>query len=211
MLVKICGLTEPGNLQEIISCMPDYVGFIFYPPSPRSVSVDEAKSLSALLPATIKSVGVFVDEDASVIMDIVQAVGLSSVQLHGDTIFNTAQKLSERNFKGELIGSIPARLNTFEKLSDKKDSFSFYLFDTPTEGHGGSGRSFDWELLDAYKGSKPFFLSGGIGPDTIDVALSLKDQRLIGIDLNSRLEISPGIKDIKKTRICIEKVRYVKR
>lgn len=214
MFVKICGLKDPSNAKAICSLEPDYVGLIFYPKSPRAVSVESAHEICDIARKDgIQSVGVFVDEDAAVIRDIQKKTGFTAVQLHGSTQVETAHSLRSLGFEGEIICAFAIK-GTLPVIHCSKDNVSFVLFDaqhTPQGNaplmHGGTGTSFDWDIIKDYSGSIPFFLSGGIGPENISLACEVKHPMLHGFDLNSKLESSPGIKDISLTKKCIQQVR----
>jgi len=206
--VKICGLADADNAAEIAALAPDYAGLIFYPPSPRAVTVESAKKIAARIPQQIRMVGVFVDETPENIFTIAQSVGLSAVQLCGTTQIVCSRELKSLDFKGTILGSFVGTPNNIAILSTVRDlPFDFLLFDTPSAQHGGTGKTFDWTELANYHGVIPFFLSGGIGPDNLDDALALTHRMFGGLDLNSRLEVHPGVKDVDRTRLCIEKIR----
>jgi len=208
MKVKICGLADTDNAAEIAALAPNYVGFIFYPPSPRAVTIETAKQIAARIPPNVTTVGVFVDENPRSIFTTAQSIGLSAVQLCGTTQITCARELKFLDFKETIFGSFAATPDNIVILSTARDlPFDFLLFDTPSAQHGGTGKTFDWAKLKNYHGIIPFFLSGGIGPDNLDEALAFTHPMLCGFDLNSRLEACPGVKDIDRTRACIEKIR----
>ena len=172
------------------------MGFIFWPKSSRYVS-----ERPAYLPTNCKRVGVFVDEDIETLKRIADDYALDFIQLHGHESADYCAQL-----KGlKLIKAISvsgqddiATYKTYEGLVD------YFLFDTKCPSVGGSGQQFDWTVLSAYDGNTPFLLSGGIGPDDAEVLTShfspLTSKKCAGIDLNSRFEIAPGLKDINKLK-----------
>ncbi len=195
-LVKVCGMRDAENICEVEALGIDLMGFIFWPKSSRYVS-----ERPAYLPTKCKRVGVFVDEDIETLKRIADDYALDFIQLHGHESADYCAQL-----KGlKLIKAISvsgqddiATYKTYEGLVD------YFLFDTKCPSVGGSGQQFDWSVLSAYDGNTPFLLSGGIGPDDAEVLTShfspLTSKKCVGIDLNSRLEIAPGLKDINKLK-----------
>jgi phosphoribosylanthranilate isomerase len=174
------------------------MGFIFYAQSPRYVGTDFQMPE---IPYPIKKVGVFVNEKSQVIISKVEKYKLDSVQLHGQESEEFCKNLSK---DVQLIKAFGVDedfdFSTIEKYSPFCD---YFLFDTKTAGHGGSGSKFDWAILERYKGQKPFFLSGGIGLE--DVAgirhLTKSGHKMHAIDVNSKFEPAPGLKDIHKLQL----------
>lgn len=206
MLVKVCGLREAENIRAVSSLDIDWIGFIFYPPSPRYM-LDAQGSFSALaaVPVSISApasprprrVGVFVDESLERMAEIAAAFQLDYLQLHGNETPDTCYALQKRGFAiikafSVACGSDLRQTAAYEGRAD------YFLFDTRCTGYGGSGRCFDWTILAGYTGQTPFLLSGGIGPGHLEALRSFRHPRLAGIDLNSAFEICPGRKDIGK-------------
>jgi phosphoribosylanthranilate isomerase len=199
MKLKICGMKIPENILEVLALKPDYMGFIFYRKSKRYVA-DLSAEFAKSLPSEIKKTGVFVDEDAAEVCGLVALYGLSAVQLHGaESPAYCAQLKALLSPEIEMIKAFGvnedfdfAQLNAYDRYVD------YFLFDTQTPGHGGSGRTFDWSLLAGYVLEKSYFLSGGIGLESIEDLLNINDERLYAVDVNSRFELSPGLKDIDK-------------
>lgn len=199
MKLKVCGMRDSSNISELVLEKPDYMGFIFYPKSPRFVNEIPDGIIKNLLDNEINPVAVFVDESPENILNIAEAYGFEYVQLHGKEKPETCSLLRDRGLK--VIKSISVSDSVDLKSCEIYEGFcDFFLFDTKTELHGGSGKSFDWSLLSDYKGHTPFFLSGGIGPDDIDAIKNFSNKYLTGIDINSRFETSPALKDILKIR-----------
>ena len=192
MIVKVCGMRDAENIREVEALGIDMMGFIFYPKSSRYVSEQPA-----YLPQKCKRVGVFVNEDVENIKKIADNYALDFIQLHGHESIEDVQKLQDRKVikafniatKEDLDATVP-----YVGLVD------YFLFDTKGPSVGGNGEKFDWSILDAYNGDTPFLLSGGIGPDDAERIKTFRHPKCIGIDLNSRFEIEPGIKDIVKLK-----------
>ena len=173
------------------------MGFIFYPKSKRFVEDDfQMPTVSS----EIKKVGVFVNDTLENISNKVKKHKLDFVQLHGDESVDITSKVF-KTFDVMGVGIIKAfgidEQFDFSLLKEYEDYSSYFLFDAKTSEYGGSGRKFDWDVLKNYKSSKLFFLSGGI--DLIDIPL-LADHytNLFAVDVNSKFEIQPGLKDINK-------------
>ena len=191
-LIKVCGMRDPDNIRNLIDIKPDMIGLIFYPDSPRYVAEPE-KLVSVLNNREgIKLVGVFVNEDIGVVMSLNSILNFDLVQLHGHESPDYCENLKSNNLNiikafGFSVREDLANTIQYSSCSD------YFLFDTKTSAHGGSGRKFNWDVLEGYTGQTPFLLSGGIGPDDYP---RLTNPRFAGIDLNSRFELSPGLKDI---------------
>lgn len=207
MKVKICGMREEQNIQEVLLANPDYLGFIFYPKSKRYVGDDFCEEYLDSIPNHIDKVAVFVNESLEKIIEICNKYSFDCIQLHGSEsapfIQNLKQKLDVKVIKAF---GVDERFD-FRPLEEYLSEVDYFLFDTKTKQHGGSGRTFDWELLNQYDGNKPFFLSGGLGNENIQEALKVKHHSLVGFDLNSGLESSPGKKDVQKVKTILETIR----
>lgn len=206
MMIKVCGMREPGNIQQVSALKPNYMGFIFYPQSKRFVDAS-LSDITMSVGNDIKKTGVFVDEDIHTIADRVIQFQLDAVQLHGHETpeFCRSLKVFIRNMETdsavELIKAFGLSPEfDFATLADYEDVVDYFLFDTKTIDYGGSGMTFDWHILDSYSGKKRFFLSGGLSPENIKQVKQLGDARLAGVDLNSKFETEPGIKDIDKLK-----------
>ena len=219
-LVKVCGMREAENIREVEALGIDMMGFIFWPKSKRYVS-----EKPAYLPTKCKRVGVFVDEDIEQVKRIAEEFALDIIQFHGSESPEQISHLSarpegalssERTLTSHLSTIKAFNIATAEDLEATKPYeglVDYFLFDTKAILPGGSGQQFDWSILDAYNGETPFLLSGGIGPDDADRVkafltshLSPLTSKCIGIDLNSRFELAPGLKDVKKLKEFIGKV-----
>jgi phosphoribosylanthranilate isomerase len=189
-------MRSPENIRAITALQPDFIGFIFYDKSPRYISPDEARVHGTYIPQSIKKVGVFVNETFEKVGKIANEVSLDLVQLHGDESPEYCKKLRNAIHIIKAF-RVKDELN-WESIVDYSDVVDYFMFDTATLGYGGSGRSFDWSLLNELKIEKPFFLSGGLGEDNIQDALKVSNQKLYAVDINSRIELEPGIKDEDK-------------
>ena len=206
-IIKVCGMRDAENIREVEALGIDLMGFIFWPKSSRYVS-----ERPAYLPTKCKRVGVFVDEDIETVKRIAEDYALDYIQLHGHETPDYIRSLRVadgfpvdiRLIKALSISSRNdiATYRTYEGLVD------FFLFDTKAQLPGGSGQQFDWSILSAYDGNTPFLLSGGIGPDDAerltDHPSPLTSKHCLGIDLNSRFEVAPALKDINKLKTFIE-------
>ena len=195
-LVKVCGMREAENIREVEALGIDLMGFIFWPKSSRYVS-----ERPAYLPTNCKRVGVFVDEDIETVKRIADDYALDYIQLHGHELADYCAQL--RGFKLIKAFNI-ATTEDFKQTEPYTGIVDYFLFDTKGKSVGGNGEKFDWSVLSAYDGNTPFLLSGGIGPDDAEVLTShfspLTSKKCVGIDLNSRFEIAPGLKDINKLK-----------
>lgn len=211
MLVKVCGLKESENIR-LVAALPqvDLIGLIFYPRSHRYVDSPEvAETVAGLKSKCV--VGVFVDETLEEVLRHCDEYHLDGVQLHGhespDYLLSLQRHLPSgvSLIKAFSIGSEDDLL----ALSGYEGLCSYFLFDTPTGGHGGSGRTFDWQLLSHYAGKTPFFLSGGIGPESVAALQSFHHPQWAGIDLNSRFEEAPGRKNIELLTPFLHQIKQV--
>ena len=200
MKIKICGLRDTENINAVTALKPDYMGFIFYEPSPRFANGLSLNALSALS-AAIKKTAVFVNEEAAAINALVDEFGFTAVQLHGKESPEFCARFKDRVTVIKAFG-VNEDLD-FEQLNEYAGNVDYFLFDTKTDIYGGSGKSFNWALLERYRLNIPFFLSGGISPDNLEEVINIVHPQFYGVDLNSKFEISPGIKDIEKLKTAL--------
>jgi phosphoribosylanthranilate isomerase len=194
MVIKVCGLKDNENIRAVSALKPDYVGFIFYGPSPRFVNELDEDALDNISP-TISKVGVFVNENAEVINQLIDQYHFNAVQLHGD---ESPEFCSTFRNKVNVIKAFGLNNSfNFAQLNDYVGKVDFFLFDTKTDIHGGSGKTFDWRILNNYSLNIPFFLSGGLSLDNLEEVNGINHPQFYGVDLNSRFETSPGIKNIE--------------
>jgi phosphoribosylanthranilate isomerase len=197
MKIKVCGLKDPKNIEAVAALNPDYLGFICYGPSPRYIGQLSAESFKKLQ-INIKKTAVFVNESAQKINSLIHAYNFDVIQLHGDETPEFCQ-----NFKNRVTVFKAFGLDDnfdFGRLDNYINKVDYFLFDTKTAAYGGSGKIFDWGILENYKLDVPFFLSGGISLDNLDEIKKIDHPQFYGVDLNSRFETAPGIKDTSKLK-----------
>lgn len=195
--LKVCGMGRPDNIRGLIELRPDFIGFIFYKKSPRYLeNLDE--DLLSRIPISIKKVGVFVNEEVGTVVKLCKKYGLKYAQLHGDEDLDYCQELRSKGVKiikvFRVMDVIPVAIKKYAEVAD------YFLFDTQTSKYGGSGRHFDWNILKVYNLETPYLLSGGIRLEDVDEIKELELKGLAGIDVNSKFEIEPGLKDLLKIR-----------
>ena len=195
MKIKVCGMRDADNIKAVAALNPDYLGFIFYDKSPRFVGNLPAEAL-ADTPSTINKVAVFVNESLENISTLVDKYNFDFIQLHGDETPDFCKALRNEAIVIKAFG-VNSEFD-FKQLDKYKNKVDLFLFDTKTDSHGGSGQTFDWNILDKYDLEVPFFVSGGLGPDNIEDALKIDHPKFYGVDLNSKFEISPALKNIDK-------------
>ncbi|AFJ90662.1 phosphoribosylanthranilate isomerase [Blattabacterium sp. (Blaberus giganteus)] len=199
--VKICGIKF--DVQKISDLLPNFIGFIFYPNSPRFVGFD---FVIPKIRKKILKVGVFVNESEENILKIKEKNKLDFIQLHGTENPFYCEKLSKKGLK--LIKSF--RINnffSFKKIVDYIPFCTYFLFDNNTIHYGGSGQKFCWNKLYEYTFQVPFFLSGGIGTQDFDKIINFSHSKIFGVDVNSKFEIFPGKKDDIKLNAFMKKIR----
>ncbi|NMH26810.1 phosphoribosylanthranilate isomerase [Flavobacterium silvaticum] len=202
MKIKVCGMTDSGNINEVSALKPDFMGFIFYADSPRNVTQSLPETSD-----TIIRTGVFVNASEDEIREKSAFYHLKAIQFHGNESPEFLEKFS--GFMRIKVFSVATNFD-FDRLKPFEAVADYFLFDTKGERLGGNGTRFDWEILKKYPSDKPYFISGGIGPNDIQ---QLKDSGLkpFGIDINSKFETQPGIKNIlliqeflKELRLCFQ-------
>lgn len=201
MLIKVCGMRDAGNITKVESLGVDMIGLIFYPGSSRYVACPPS-----YLPEKAKRVGVFVNETEEIVLALADKFSLNFIQLHGTE--SPDYCISLRNKGLNLIKFFSVASPDDLKATEEYEGLcSFFLFDTKCEGHGGSGKQFDWSVLSHYHGQTPFLLSGGISAQSVEDVKTFKHERFAGIDLNSRFEISPALKDVEMLSKFIKELR----
>ena len=223
MVIKVCGMRDAQNIREVSQLGVDMIGMIFYPKSPRYVEMQS--SHAGIIPDYVKEdiniksaksparVGVFVDDMVQNIVTRVVNYHLDYVQLHG----NEPREMCE-NLRLTLDPDIRPGIKIIKAISvsDASDirkykeyvgAVDLFLFDTKCKTVGGSGRQFDWQVLEQYDGEIPFLLSGGIGPEDASRLHAFHHPKCIGIDLNSRFEIKPGVKDVEKLKGFLNEIQ----
>ncbi len=217
-------MREPANIREVSQLDIDLMGFIFWQKSSRYVSSElsyagivpdraDTGVLDGISSRKLKTVGVFVDEMPQTVITNVYNYHLDYIQLHG-----SESRVYIDNLRRTLVPDIAPDVRIIKALSIKEPSdvarwreydgaVDMFLFDTKCPSKGGSGQKFDWQALDLYDGDVPFLLSGGLGPDDAEAVLSVRHPRFRGIDLNSRFETAPALKDVDKLRKFINTIR----
>jgi phosphoribosylanthranilate isomerase len=192
--LKVCGMKQP-EAAEVLNLGVDYIGFIFYPASPRFVGHGFAFNATA----TTQTVGVFVNEDRSVIVKSLSGIGSRIAQLHGNETPEQCEALRDLGYT--VIKAFPVGDDFDETVPAKyHHAVDYFLFDTKGKLHGGNATKFRWDVLRRYDQRTPFFLSGGIGIDDLAEIRSVRDMNIRAIDMNSGLEQAPGIKDVEKVK-----------
>ena len=204
--VKVCGMNDPLNIRDIAGTNPDYIGFIFYKGSPRYVGAEPEIELFGNVTNGIKKVGVFLNENYRRILEISYRTGLDIIQLHGNESSDYCNLLKSTGLTIVKVFNINNEFS-FDSLIPYLSKCDYFLFDTKSRKHGGSGRKFDWKKLEGYYFDKPFFLSGGIGPEDPELLNLIINKGLFAIDINSRFEISPGVKDIRLVKTFINSIK----
>ncbi len=202
MKLKICGMKYPENILELGSLLPDYMGFIFWEKSARYFD-----GIIPTLPNSIKKVGVFVNASLEEILEKIEKYDLQAIQLHGDESVAFCENLKKNSPNLTDIIKVFSILDTFDfdLLQPFENSCDYFLFDTKGKLPGGNGTTFDWKVLEKYPSTKPFFLSGGIGIEEMDAVNEILETNLpiYAIDVNSKFEIEPGLKNIELCRDAI--------
>lgn len=194
-------MRDAENIREIEKLDVDWIGFIFYPNSPRFVS-----EVPNFLSEKINRVGVFVNESKEKIIEKVSHFGLNLVQLHGNESPEFCDEMGKIGLKVIKAFSIGNDFPT-ETVNAYLNKCDYFLFDTKTPSYGGSGKKFNWEVLSKYRGETPFLLSGGISWEDVENIRQLSHPKFIGIDINSKFEISPAVKDVELVKQFIDKIR----
>ena len=207
MKIKICGMKYWDNIEQVAALQPDYLGFIFYKKSKRNFDGDIPN-----IPNAIKKTGVFVNESLDFILEKVRKYNLAAIQLHGNESPELCTELkSNENVEIIKVFSVGEKFD-FESLEKYEEVCDYFLFDTKGKEKGGNGIIFKWGLLNNYSSEKPYFLSGGIGLDAVqDIHEFFKTDAskfCIALDLNSKFEVKPGLKNINKLGSFIKKINY---
>lgn len=211
-------MRDADNIRVISALGVDMIGLIFYPPSPRYVQ--QFSSGAGIIPdyapdmgKTPLRVGVFVDDMPQNIVTRVYNYKLDYIQLHGNEPRETLENLRatiDPDIKPNIKIIKAISVSSTEDINKYKEyvgAADLFLFDTKCKTVGGSGEQFDWQVLQAYDGDVPFLLSGGIGPDDAERVRNFHHPKCIGIDLNSKFEIEPALKDVEKLKQFLVKVK----
>ena len=201
--LKICGMRDVENIQGVTALSPQYMGFIFYPKSPRFVGDDFV--MPSIAPS-IKKVGVFVNETTEVILNIASRYDLTLVQLHGHETPEQCRDLKAKGLSVIKVFSVGEDFD-WNTIKPYKSVADFFLFDTKGKYFGGNAQAFDWSLLQQYDQEIPFFLSGGLSPENIGDVAQLEGMNLYALDVNSGVEDSPGVKNTSKIGSVLKKLK----
>ncbi|MFR9619772.1 MAG: phosphoribosylanthranilate isomerase [Rikenellaceae bacterium] len=201
MIVKVCGMREAQNVADVAALHPTMMGFIFYAPSSRYVG-----DSVPMTPNGVKRVGVFVNASVEEILERVERHSLDVVQLHGAEPVAQCEQL--RGAGVEVVKAISVAAAEDVVCAALYDGHvDWLLFDTKCVGYGGSGVSFDWGVLDEYRGDTPFLLSGGVDETMVADICGLRHASFVGVDLNSRFELSPAMKDVARLEQFIKRLK----
>jgi phosphoribosylanthranilate isomerase len=221
MKIKVCGLTDIVQMMQLSDATKslnndalghqvgegnpvDFIGINFYTTSPRYYN---GASLATLMTNRTKKVGIFVNEDADTVIKLIHYHGLDYAQLHGD---ETSAYCTLVAAHAKVIKAFPHYNLTNVEAMQKYNMCELFLFDTASLNYGGSGKKFDWTMLDDYRGPKPYLLAGGIDITDLHNLKRLGQKNgFLGIDINSKFEKKPGIKDINKIFSFIKSIRNV--
>lgn len=208
--VKVCGMTRADQVQQLDEWGVEFAGFIFYPRSPRYVLNSMTTAEVKRIKGHINKVGVFVNTPIEEVLRIVDECGLYLVQLHGDENPRYCERIADYVTVIKAF-RISEDDNLAWKIKDYHDAVDMYLFDTEGAGYGGTGKKFNWELIRNENIQKPFFLSGGIEPADAGKLLEFQHQPaakdLFAIDVNSKFEIMPGLKDMNKIKTFLDELK----
>lgn len=204
--VKICGLSTPETITTAIEHGADFIGLVFYPPSPRHLELEVARYLANTIPETVTTVGLFVDPDDKTLETTLNVVPLNVIQLHGN---ETPERVAEIKDKFDLPVMKAISVSTkmdIESASSYEGIVDWMLFDAKGEIlPGGNGIAFDWTLLSEYQGATPWMLAGGLTPDNVLEALSIASPD--AVDVSSGVETAKGVKDVAKIHSFLKAVK----
>lgn len=194
--LKVCGINDSNTLIELNDLKPNYLGFIFYDQSPRFLSLNE--TVFKNINSEILKIGVFVNDTCLNVAEKCKVFNLQGVQLHGDESVEYVIQL--KTLLPDLIISKAFLIDPafdFNQLVNYADLVNYFLFDSKSEQYGGSGKKFDWQRLEEYTINTPFFLSGGIEFNDLNKLKEINHPQFMGVDINSKFEIVPGVKNIE--------------
>jgi phosphoribosylanthranilate isomerase len=211
MRIKVCGMTKAEQVLQLDELGVEFAGFIFYPKSPRYVLSHMSKEqLKKLKGKHINKVGVFVNTPVEELLQLVDACGLYLVQLHGDENPRYCEQVAN------YVTVVKAfRLREGEDIlwraKDYQDAADMFLFDTEGAGYGGTGKKFNWDILKGGNVRKPFFLSGGIQPEDVELLKEFQKETvakdLFAVDINSKFELAPGLKNMDKIQTFVKALK----
>lgn len=203
---KVCGMRDEQNINEVLQLQPDWMGFIFYDKSPRYVLGELSPDFLCNWPHSTKKVGVFVNPSIDWLLEQAVTFKLDIVQIHGASFSDSFYKeLKKVNLEVIQVVGVEENID-FDELARREDLVDYFLFDTKSSSHGGTGKSFDWNLLSAYPLSKPFLLAGGISLENFEYLPNWQHVPFWGIDVNSRFEDSPAYKNKAALAVLTQKI-----
>lgn len=204
--LKICGLKHKTNLFDVVETGVDYVGMIFYEKSPRFVLDSLYPEDVWFLSDEVEKIGVFVNASFDEIKKYAKLYQLNLIQLHGNETPEVCKQLQDLGYGVIKAFGVDESFD-FNKLISYQSSVDFFLFDTKTSDHGGSGITFDWNILTNYTLDIPVFIGGGVSLENLNDLMNYQFPFLHALDMNSKLEIEPGLKDIQKVKKAVELVK----
>ncbi|HOS85357.1 MAG TPA: phosphoribosylanthranilate isomerase [Bacteroidales bacterium] len=203
--IRVCGMRDPQNIQDIVQCNIDILGFIFYEQSQRFVGHDFSPQL--LLDCGKQTAGVFVNQSVEYVVQKQQTYGLDYLQIHGNESVEYCRQLYEIT-QAYIVKAFLIDEHFSDSILEEYAPYCHYfLFDTKTTMYGGSGQKFDWNILRTMNISKPFFLSGGITPQDTDILSRIQHPKLYCIDINSKFEIRPAYKNVEVVRYFVTSIQ----
>lgn len=209
MKVKVCGITSYKQFIGATKAGADYAGFIFHEPSARCIPADINASAIAEYDGTVKKIGVFVNVEEEKIREKIKAFNLNAIQLHGNESNEFCRRFTSDIEVVKAISVRESENDFIAQIEYYEHCCHYFLFDTASPGYGGTGRKFSWSKLNRDI-TKPFFLSGGIGLEDADAIADFFHPAMFAVDINSRFEVYPGIKDMEKVKLFIEKINELK-
>lgn len=195
-------MRDSENMKAIADLDVDFMGMIFYPRSKRYVS-----EVPSFRPSRQKLIAVFVNAPITDVVKTVETYGCDGIQLHGDETPEFVRSLKTKCNCLVIKAFQIAKVEDLQKTSQYENLCDYFLFDTATPSYGGSGESFDWSVLEAYHGKTPFLLSGGIGAESVERIKQFSHPQCVGIDINSKFEISPAMKDVEKIQRFVKELK----
>lgn len=207
MKIKVCGMKYPENIEGVSALQIDFMGFIFYEKSPRFVGDLPLCGLQNLRNNSLKKVGVFVDSNMDFIKKKSVDFSLDFIQLHGNESPEFCEKIKAETGLPIIKAFGIENENDFENTKKYAQTCEYFLFDTKSAKHGGSGEKFAWDILNKYTGETAFFLSGGISADDAKTLKTIKHSKLFAIDLNSKFESESAVKNIPLLKRFLKEIQ----
>jgi phosphoribosylanthranilate isomerase len=205
LTIKVCGMREQENILQIASCDIDILGFILYEKSARFIGYDFDSQIIAS--CSKKTAGVFVNHPIEYVIQKQQTYLFDFLQIHGNESPEYCKKLQQQT-NAYIIKAFLIDENFSDTLLQKYSPYcDYFLFDTKTEVYGGSGKKFNWNMLHSMNINKPFFLSGGITPNDIESIVDFKHSLLFGIDINSKFELQPALKNVNSVHTFAQQIK----